>query len=488
MGKGKIWSVIFGGMLIITLGAACTTQPAASTTGPTPTAVPLVSAITPTSPLTVTPTPSPTVTPTPSLTITPEAATPTDTLTPDPPTPTPKPAAPPLGVILIQDGDVKFWREERQQTELIWAIGDAHAIWSSPDGETAVVLRSQVDFETDPMFGCKYSSLWVIDLDGPNPRELVPFDALRDYLDEQPCPYLRILIYQLMWLPKTNQVIFSLIRDDSHLPPEGIFLVDLETGASQILAPAASHSRFVPSPNGRQLALISHTGLSFVTVDGRDWREDVITYPSFGVPTPILPTGLWTEASDAFLLVTAEENESPFIFNVAIWRVPLDEGEIQRVAYLTNACPQSVTFAPDGQLIAYGVDPGGPYPIQEWSVAPLSPGLGALAIPRQIQYPANLHWSPAGKAFHFPNGFRNIFSRICVGDHDPAEECDAALDLGDDRISYLQWLDDGRFLFLTWSRALYLGSFLDGDVTPVVVGHGEEWSGVNHFAVIVPMR
>ena len=251
------------------------------------------------------------------------------TPSPEPPTPTPEPTAPPPGILLIKDGDIQYWPEESQQTELILAVGDARAVWSTPDGQTAVFFRRWVDFEANPIFGCQHAALWAVDLNGQNPRELVSFDTLRSYLNEQPCAYLPILIYQLSWLPETNQLLYSLVRDDSHLPAQGVFLVDVETGEQRVLAPATAHFRFVPSPDGRQIALISYTGLSLAAVDGGDWREDVLTYPSVGLPTPIFPRGRWTQASDAFLLVTAAESESPFIFDVTIWHVPLDGGEIQ---------------------------------------------------------------------------------------------------------------------------------------------------------------
>jgi hypothetical protein len=459
MNKGSLWSLVFGFILMMALLAACATPAATPTINPT--AVPLAIAITPTLPLAVAPLPTPAPTP-----------------SPEPPTPTPEPTPPPPGILLIQDGHIQFWHEERQQTELLWAIGDAHDVWSTPDGQTALFFRRWVDFEANPRFGCQHAALWAIDRDGQNPRELVSFDTLRGYLDEQPCANRPILIHQLSWLPETNRLIFSLIREDSHLPPQAIVLLDVETGRSQLLAPATSHFHFVPSPDGQQLALISYTGLSFVTTDGRDWREDVLTYPSVGLPTPIFPRGLWTQAGDAFVLVTAEETESPFIFDVTIWHLPLDGGETQQLAYLTNTYPESVTFAPDGRRLAYYAAA-----TQSWPTIPLSPEPGALAVARQLSpFPANRHWSPAGEAYHFPNGFQGIFARICE-DEEPAEGCDAALDLGDDWIIYLEWLDDGRFLYLTGSpRALYLGSFSAGTVTPVTVWREEEEAGVTHFA------
>jgi len=89
--------------------------------------------------------------------------------------------------------------------------------------------------------------------------------------------------YQLSWVPQSHQLIFSgtkyIVQAEglSHAIPQGAYLVDTDNGSVTILAEAAENLRFLPSPDGKQVALMSPSAVGFINVDSSNRREDVLT-------------------------------------------------------------------------------------------------------------------------------------------------------------------------------------------------------------------
>jgi hypothetical protein len=55
--------------------------------------------------------------------------------------------------------------------------------------------------------------------------------------------------------------------EGAHTALKGVYLIDADTGALRELAPAETSFAFVPSPDGRHVALVTTTGLTFVDID-----------------------------------------------------------------------------------------------------------------------------------------------------------------------------------------------------------------------------
>jgi hypothetical protein len=474
--------LIMGVMLM-----GCVAAPAATPTAPVAavTATQAVPTITATTQATTEPTVQPTNQPTNSPTASPLsptatiAPTTTTTLTPGPlPEGAAAPATPasgaPAEVAFIKDGDVQLWHEATQQSETIFSAGDAAGVWVSDDGQLIAFLRRWVE-QIDDLNWFEQTALWVVDRNGENAREVISAEDLRQRLNAGAGESTTIA--QIEWLPQTHHLVYSGMRysaqgeGTSHALPEGVYLVDTETLSDTVLAPAGNYLRFALAPDGRQIALMSTTALSFINVDGSNWRQDILTYPQVGVPVPLLPTGVWTQDGRAFLMVTPIESESEFGLNYTIMRVPIDGSAAQPLATIASSHSGTVVFSPDGQRVAF-------YqwqPISDWFITPLAASVGPLAIPYAIDLSgyANLHWSPAGAAFVVPDIWAAALFQLCPDATQGSEVCGAPVNL-EGAVLFIRWIDSARFLFTTEEpKTLFLGR-LDGTRIPIATWSPEE--------------
>lgn len=427
---------------------------------------------------------------TPTTAVTPAAALPTSTARPTGAAPTAQPTEQPVVVAFVKDGDIKLWDEATNQSETIFTADDVIAVTMSDDGQVIAFLRRRVVEQTDGNW-FEQSALWAVGRNGENPRELVAAENLRQRLNAAEGDSTTVAdsttIAQIDWIPQTHRLVYSGIRyiaqgeGTSHARPEGVYLVDTDTLSNTVLTPAGNNLRFVPSPDGQQIALMSTTGLSFINVDGSNRRQDVLTYPQVGVPLPLLPNGVWTQDGRAFVMVAPIESESESVLNYTSWRVPADGLPAQPLATITDSHSGSVTFSPDGHHAAF-------YrwqPKPAWFITPLTGDVGPLAIPSAIDelgY-ANLHWSPAGAAFVFPSDFAGFLFQLCTGATQNSEVCGDPVHLGG-TIAAIHWIDSSRFLFLTRDPYALLLGRLDGTTIPIVTWLPEESASSQSFTTV----
>jgi hypothetical protein len=164
-------------------------------------------------------------------------------------------------VAFVKDGTIQLWHEDTNQSEIIFDGGGANSITISDDGQVIVFTRRWLDFNH-----CEQIALWTVDRDGKNAREIVSPAELRDTLGDTECDYPSVLFAQIEWLPGTHRLVYSVILDAPHAPPQGLYLADADTLVTTMLASSDHSLRFVPSPDGRQIALVSTTALSLSTL------------------------------------------------------------------------------------------------------------------------------------------------------------------------------------------------------------------------------
>jgi Tol biopolymer transport system component len=391
-------------------------------------------------------------------------------------------------VAFVKDGNIHLWDGATNQIQTIVNSGDVIAVTMSDDGQVIAFLRRSV-VQLSELEWFEQSALWAVDRNGENPREIISVDSLRQRLntgqrDSTNIPYME-------WLPGTHRLLFSgwkyivQAEGESHAIPEGLYLVDIDTLTDTQLIPAGNYLRFVPSPDGQQIALMSPDGLSFINIDGNNWRQNVLTYPQAGQGGPLFPTGVWTQDSRAFVITGSFENDPRFNINFNIWRVPVDGSSPEVVATITGSDPRSVTFSPDGQRAAFlQTTEGQPPTIAGWSITPLAAGLGPLAIPDDIEIGnASLHWSPAG------DPFTGKLRKLCPDATGDSGVCDARIHF-DGTVAAIHWIDGNRLLFLTRDPAvLFLGEMdfsdnRDGTTIPIVAWPVEEWVSPQSFTTI----
>lgn len=406
----------------------------------------------------------------------------------------PSPSVMPLSigttlVAFVKDGNIDVWDDATQQTQTIVDSGDVIAVTMSDDGKVVAFLRrSTSQISENEWF--EQSALWAVDSNGENPRELVSAQSLRQRMNAAERDSTNIP--QMEWIPGTHRLLFSgwkyLVQaeGESHAIPEGLFLVDADSLTDTELMPAGNPLRFEISPDGQQVALISPEDLSFINIDGGNLRQDVLTYPSAGVPSSIFPVGVWTQDSSAFVITGSLEQTPANDISFAIWRVPLDGSAPEALADIQRSMPDSVTFSPDGRLVAYMQSTESqPSEIAGWFIAPLTPEAGPLAIPNKYEFEqyANVHWSPAGDAFT-----KNL-QKLCPDATSDQDICDTRIHFWGNTAA-IQWIDGNSVLFLTrdpsvlfWGKMDFTTNS-DGTTIPIAAWPVEEWVSPNSFTAV----
>jgi Tol biopolymer transport system component len=413
---------------------------------------------------------------------------------PPPPTEAPLPstqapsASPATGttVVYTKDGDILVWDHVTGESRNIFNSGDVIRVELSDDGQLLAFLRRSI-VQTGDADWRDQSALWVVDLTGENPRELVSGDTLRDLLGASERDSSNIP--EMAWIRGTHRLLYNgwtylvMAEGESHAIPRGLYSVDADEGTQQVLVNAESILRFVVSPDGGQVALLSPTALAFVDADGSNLRPDALTYAQVGVPGPLFPVGVWTEDSQAFVMTEPLEGDPAADIDLAISLVPADGSAPDELASVSRSHPGSVTFSPDGRSAAYiQYTDEVPPDIAGWFITPLGEGPGPLAIPRELEpgYPS-LHWSPDGRAF------TGALAELCPGATNDSEICESPISRG---VSAIQWLDATHLLLLTRDpSALFLITLdpsgqMDATTEPIAVWPLEEFVGPQSFSAV----
>ncbi len=402
---------------------------------------------------------------------------------PNPPSPS---IEEPVIVAFVKDGDIHLWDSTTMESETIFTAGDVTAVSMSDDGQVIAFLRLSV-FEQPELW--EQYALWAVDSTGANPRELVPAETMRKRLNPRPTDSTGIA--ELDWLPGTHRLVYSGTKyfapGQDKPAAEDVYLVDTDTLADTLLAPAGNGVRvsgipdgrqFVPSPDGRQVALLSGSELSFVNVDGSNLRPAVLTYPLTGSgDVPFVPTGVWTRDGRSFLInAPIQNNDLAGVLNFTITRVPVDGSPAEPIATIISGLPVSLTFSPDGQQAAFGsVDQQHPEPI----ITPLAGEAGLLAIPYDfpLEY-LNAHWSPSGDAYVIQG---NALWRLCPNATQGSQVCGDPVALGEGSPAGIHWLDSTRFLYLTSGPPVLYLTRLDGPTVTIVTWPLDEWVSPQSF-------
>lgn len=404
----------------------------------------------------------------------------------------PSPAAAPsnesgLTVAFVREGNIQLWNESTGQTQTIVNTGDVIAVTMSDDGQVIAFLRRSV-VQLAAGEWLEQSALWAVDRNGENSRELVSAESLRQRLNAAERDSTNIP--QMEWIPGTHHLLFSgwryfvMAEGESHAVPEGLSLVDADALTDVALIPSGNNLRFAPSPDGRQVALMSPDSLGFINMDGSNQRSDVLTYPSLGLAGPLFPSGVWTRDSSAFL-ITAPVETTGAGMDFAVWRVPVDGSAPESLAEILHSEPRSITFSPDGKHVAFvQFTDAQPPEIDGWLITSLASEAGPLAIPARIEFEsfANVHWSPTGDPFT-----RNL-RKLCPDAASDSDICDVRIYF-DGTLAALQWIDGNRILFLTTNPSvLFLGQMdftgnMDGTTIPIIAWPLEDWVSSKSFTL-----
>jgi len=379
-------------------------------------------------------------------------------------------------VVFVEDGDVHVWDEATGHSQVIFNGGDAIRVELSDDGQLVAFVRRSF-FTAGGYDRNEQSALWVVGLDGSNPRELVSVAQLRELVDAAEADSSNFP--RLDWIPNTHRLLYSGntyeahgYGEGAHTALKGVYLIDAESLEGFELAPADTSFHFVPSPDGRLVALVDTTGLLILDVDSGRQRLEFPAGPVVGYTGWFAGAGVWTQDSSAFV-INALVEPTNVISSYELWRIPVD-GSSEEKLISFPAGTASVVFAPDGSQAAVlgaatAVGPSARF------LLPLPEELGPVAVPRDTFDYSHLTWSPAGSAYILESlsfdeqgdmhGRRNLFP-VCPNAAQDVEVCGPPIHLGE-QIEWLEWVDGSRFLSVSYQpRRLYFGS-LDGSATPI---------------------
>ena len=381
-----------------------------------------------------------------------------------------------IQVAFVTNGDIYLWDSESRQSSPIVRAGDATTVKISDDGQVIAFVRRVLVEQPELM---EFVALWAVDRGGKNPRELISADLLRQHLQPETADSGGFA--QIEWIPGTHRLVYSGLKfyaaGQGSTNSKDIYVVDADGGSETVLAPDVMPDTpfinawsFVISPDGQQIALISATELSFINIDGSNWRRAVLTYPAVGMGDAVLlPRGIWTEDSNAFVFTGPMESDSPFVLNYTIWRVPAEGSPAQSLATITDSHSSSVTFSPDGQQMAFRQDlyAGRDSQAEDYRIMPLAGGAGPLAVPfsHELFY-TNVHWSPAGEAFAIRD--KNLL-QLCPDVAEADAVCGSPIHLGNNTIiNSIHWIDGERFLFTGLEPSTLSMGSLNGTILPIV--------------------
>ncbi|HET9590965.1 MAG TPA: hypothetical protein VFO91_19405 [Anaerolineales bacterium] len=382
------------------------------------------------------------------------------------------PTSPPrLGRALIaytKEGNAFVWDEVTGQSKTIFASGDVTRVAMSDDGQVIALVRHSAAGVT----------LWAVDWNGRNPRELVSAETFRRRLrmvSSESDP-IGAGIGELEWIPGTHRLVYNWTiqggSGDYGVSPD-VYLLDVDGLSDTILArgvvlDSVKQLDIVPSPDGQQLALITSTSLSFLNVDGNNRRNSVLSYSRVGASSPpvLMSKGVWTQDAQAFVITGSLEMDSEFNFSFSIWRVPADGSSPEILTPILNGRPDSVTFSPDGKLVAFLQNTDGSL------IAPLARNVGPLASAYKFEADGytNLHWSPAG------NAFTKDLLQICAGASHDSDVCETPFTTHVSGVASVHWLDGQRVLFLTNAPSVLFLSSLNSP--PVLIDFSGSFDGV----------
>lgn len=289
------------------------------------------------------------------------AVTETPAATEAPPTsePSVEHAAPLQAVFTDPNSNLWIWQDGSGARQLD-SSGEVEYGLLSSDGSQVAYLRS-VDY--------LYYSLWVVNTDGTNQRELLSNEQLFGLLSEPghetlPADTLTYAIsnrpYALQWLPDSSSLSFTsspTFEGPGLLIVGDIYQLDTVTGELTLALNTASGGLPAYSPDGSLMAVVTPESISLANVDGSNYRANLVTFERVMTYSEYhyYPQVVWAPDSSHFKVVIPPADPlDPGALSAAIWQVNADGAPGSLVATLTNIFPFAwPELSPDLSRVVY---------------------------------------------------------------------------------------------------------------------------------------
>ena len=246
-------------------------------------------------------------------------------------------------------GNLWFWQSGGDPLQLT-ASGDVTDFALSPDGGRVFFSRA-TGYVTD--------SLWLIDTDGSNEREVMAaadFEAL-----DRPAQASGTSPAQLGWVPGGTTAVFTTYHDfdgPGFDPGNDLRLVNSATGAvTTLLAPGQGGGSFVYSPDGAQIALVTPNQIDLVNSDGSNRRAGVLAYDDILMYTesPFYAEPVWAaDGSRLRVVIPAQDRLGNPDEPGSVWEVPAAGGTAFKVLqFSANGLGPGAFVSPDLNTLVY---------------------------------------------------------------------------------------------------------------------------------------
>jgi Tol biopolymer transport system component len=167
------------------------------------------------------------------------------------------------------DGSLRLWSAGEEVRQLT-TQGDIQYVVFSPDGTRIAFVRAQ-DYRD--------YSIWVINSDGTNERQLITADDFRSMRVSEDA--LGAAPVQLEWVPGTHTLAFNTYPyydGPGFYPHDDLYLIDTGTGQLTPFLEVGRGGMFAYSPDGTRLVVSTFQSVSLMNADGTNRRDDVLIY------------------------------------------------------------------------------------------------------------------------------------------------------------------------------------------------------------------
>lgn len=196
------------------------------------------------------------------------------------------------------------------------------------------------------------SGLWAINSDGTKERFLVSADDFKAMKPTDP----GVGLSSFDWIPGTHILLFNtiLLTNYGISMTDDLHLVNADTKYRIMLLSPGKGGNFLPSPDGKLIAVVSPSEIRLMNIDGSGYHK-VITYPSVGIPSEYryYAQPIWASDSQSLLVAIPPEDvfyktKSPTI----IWHLPIDHSTPTIVSKIAAERGEYVFISPDFSRIA----------------------------------------------------------------------------------------------------------------------------------------
>lgn len=325
-----------------------------------------------------------------------------------------------------------IWLADGSTRQLV-KTGDVNEGRISADGSLLVYIRTK-DF--------KKFSVWAINPDGSNQRELITQDTMNgmknndDAIGAQP--------YVMDWIPGTHSLAFvtAPVFDGPGIQVnDDLWTLNADTGQLTELLEPGQGGVFYYSPDKKQIALVTPKTISLINADGSNRRDAVLQFTAINTYSEFLyyPTPKW--APDSSLLHVAIPPKDALATpqqKTTLYIIPTDGSHASKIGTVTTASLLAPEFSPDASRMIYVKEHGDATDNQrELHIS--DPNGSGDTVYRTAQLDFN-GWAPDSAHFIFTEGNDTRLGQIGVDSVPLLSDTHSA--------TAVDWLSNGQILFL----------------------------------------